>query len=265
MSRAARPVATLPSSTASVPAEARKALPPLASDVALFLDFDGTLAPIAPHPRAVVVAPYVAPLLLRARGSVRGALALISGRPIAELDRLTRWTVQAAAGVHGLERRNASGKIVRNMEADARLLDNARLALRQFKADHPSVLIEDKGASIALHYRMAPAEADACDGFLRQFLPDACQFEVTQGAAVVELKCAAENKATALRAFLSEPPFRDRLPVFIGNDITGDDAFAEVRKHDGLGIAVGPERASAANLRLPSVQAVHSWLNTAFS
>jgi trehalose 6-phosphate phosphatase len=250
---------------ATAPDALRTDVPRIASDVALFLDFDGTLAPIAPHPGAVVVAPYLAPLLLRVRGYTRGALGLISGRVIADLDRLTRWTVQAAAGVHGLERRNASGQIVRSMELDARSLEKTRAALQRFKIDHPEVLIEDKAASIALHYRMAPAEADACDAFLNQFVTASSQFEVKRGACVVELKCAAENKGTALRAFLSEPPFCDRRPVFVGDDLADEDAFAEVRRHDGVAILVGPERPSAANMRLPTVQAVHSWLNALVS
>jgi trehalose 6-phosphate phosphatase len=234
----------------------------LPCDAALLLDFDGTLAPLAPRPDSVFVPPYLPSLLLRVRGYLRGALGLVSGRPIRDLDRFTGWSVMAVAGVHGLERRSGTGTIVRAAGKHDARLNPVRKAVTAFRTRHPAVLVEDKVASLALHYRLVPEDAGACIALAETLAREADDLEAIQGDQVVEIKPISENKGTAVRAFLAEDPFKGRLPIFVGDDFSDEDAFAETKRQGGHAIIVGSRRPTLATHRFPTVQAVHAWLNS---
>lgn len=205
----------------------------------LFLDVDGTLLDIAATPDRVRVDPALNELLRATSDSLAGAVALISGRSLAQLDALfapARWT---AAGQHGLERRDASGHVHR-ARLDDSALAAARLAMAAAAAEAPGALLEDKGLALALHYRLAPAFEQQ---LRRQVSTIARQlggaFHVQEGRRVLELKPASATKADAIRAFLTETPFAGRRPMFIGDDLTDLDGFAAVERAGGLSVAVG--------------------------
>lgn len=224
----------------------------------LFLDVDGTLLDIAATPDRVRVDPALNELLRATSESLAGAVALISGRSLAQLDALfapARWT---AAGQHGLERRDASGHVHR-VRLDDSALAAARLAMAAAAAEAPGALLEDKGLALALHYRLAPAFEQQ---LRRQVSTIARQlggaFHVQEGRRVLELKPASATKADAIRAFLAEPPFAGRRPMFVGDDLTDLDGFAAVERAGGLSVAVGDH--VNASLRVASPRDVRALL-----
>lgn len=218
----------------------------------LFLDVDGTLLEFADTPDDVRVDAGLVGLMSRLARALDGALALISGRSIAELDRLfapRRWP---AAGVHGLERRDADGhwSVQRSLDADA--LDSAREPLRRLVERTPGVLLEDKGLSLAVHFRRAPGSGpDMCAAVEAFEQASAGRLVAVHGADVIELRPIGATKADAVRAFLSEPPFAGRRPVFIGDDVTDQLALHQVALLGGLAVAVGPRVVAPRRLEGP--------------
>lgn len=236
--------------------------PPLTPDVALFLDFDGTLVEIAASPSAVRVAPGLNELLAQVAWRLNGAVAVITGRPIDVIDKHLKGSVRAVAGIHGAERRTSLGHVIQ-VEFPARLLDPAREALSIFCRAHPGVRAEDKGISIALHYRNAPSLGETCRAIIGECAADSHgQLERLDGNMVVELKPTAVRKASAMSAYMNEPPFAGRRPVFVGDDLTDESAFIAVSQTNGYGVIVGPRTPTAASSRLSSVAALHDWLTT---
>jgi trehalose 6-phosphate phosphatase len=232
-------------------------LPLRFDEVALFLDFDGTLVEFVTDPSAPRVDPALGPLLATLHGRLGGALAIVSGRPIAELDRLLHPLRVPAAGVHGLERRDAAGRLYRGESAPG--LDAARELLSRAVAGQQGLLIEDKGSSLAIHCRGAPGALAAVDELADQALAVlGAAFERLDGDLVVELKPASCNKGSAVAGFMRESPFVERVPVCVGDDLTDADAFATARRHGGLGVAVGDR--IAGEHRLESPGAVRDWL-----
>ena len=241
--------------------------PPLDPRSALFIDLDGTLLEIAPRPELVRVPDGLPELLTRLAEQRDGALAVISGRSIDDFDRYLRPWRGAAAGVHGAERRDAAGRIVGSGEgADDRqaaaALARLRPMLGRLERRMPGILIEDKGKTLAVHYRQAPEkEAEvraAVESLLR---PEAALLRLIDGKMVLELRPVHHDKGRAIAAFMAEPPFRGRVPVFIGDDTTDEDGFAEVNRRGGLSVRVGPESAATEALcTLPSVASVLNWL-----
>jgi trehalose 6-phosphate phosphatase len=224
----------------------------------LFLDVDGTLIDIAPTPDAVRVAPGLPTLMMDACRALDGALALVSGRPIATLDRLFAPRCWAAAGLHGLERRDATGRM-HGAAVPHPHLGEVRDLLVAAVAEAPGALLEDKGITLAVHYRAVPSREPQ----LRRAVQAAVEglgeaFHVLEGDHVLEIKPAAANKAEAIRAFLSEPPFAGRRPIFVGDDVTDLDGFAAVESAGGLSIAVG-DRVDA-QCRVASPRDVHALL-----
>lgn len=236
--------------------------PPLTPDVALFLDFDGTLVDIAPSPNAVKVPPGLDELLAQVSWHLNGAVAVITGRPIEAIDKHLKGSVRAVAGIHGAERRTALGHIIQ-AQIPAGALDPAREALSVFCRAHRGIRAEDKGISIALHFRAVPALGPGCRAII-----DECaaashgQLERLDGNMVVELKPTAARKAGAMSAYMNEPPFAGRRPVFVGDDLTDESAFVAVSQTNGYGVIVGPRTPTAASSRLASVAALHAWLTT---
>jgi trehalose 6-phosphate phosphatase len=227
--------------------------------LAYFLDIDGTLVDFADSPSAVRLAPTLPALVDALVESSGGAVALITGRSIADADRLFARRQLAIAGQHGHERRSASGVITQH-RVSAKVLDPARHDLRAVTARHPELLLEDKGLTLALHYRRAPhlvSLAHRVMHGIQKSLDD--QYCVHRGKCVVELAPAGRDKGLAIKAFMRESPFRGKPPVFIGDDVTDEHGFAMVNRLGGDSIKVGPGP-TVAMWRLPSVAAVLAWL-----
>jgi trehalose 6-phosphate phosphatase len=229
----------------------------------MFLDVDGTLLEIASRPELVRVPDGLPSLIIRLSAQREGALALISGRPLAQLDQLFQPWQGAAAGLHGLQRRRADGILQCVVDSDsAAALDRLRPKLAVLAADGTGLILEDKGGTLALHYRAVPqreAETRAVvDALGRE---TASALRLITGKMVVEFQPRSADKGRAIAAFMAEPPFVGRRPVFVGDDTTDEDGFAEIRRRGGIAVRVGPfDGATAANYRLPTVEAVLAWL-----
>lgn len=232
--------------------------PPLlrADDIALFLDLDGVLAPIAATPEAVVADPRRTAVLIRLGRKLDGRLAILSGRTIAEIDRIADGAVASAAGVHGLERRE-DGQVRRSVADPA--LGDAVAAFRDFARTRPGARVEDKGLSTALHYRLAPDHAHAALE-LAEGLSAATGLKLQRGDMVAELRTPGADKGAALKGFMAMEPFAGSIPVMLGDDLTDEDAFRAAADLGGHGVLVGPPRATAASWRLPDQGDVLDWL-----
>lgn len=228
---------------------------------ALFLDFDGTLVDIANHPEAVVVPRGLVDTLTRTQACLGGAVAVVSGRPIAQIDRFLSPLVLGAAGVHGAERRRADGSVTCLPPPPlARPLEAAQALERAY----PALVVETKRASVALHYRRAPELAPLCVAAMQDAVDHCPGLVLLQGKMVVEAKPVEATKGRAIEAFLTEPPFRGRLPVFIGDDVTDEPGFAAVQRLGGLGVKVGEGRSMATH-RLADPTAMRGALEAALA
>jgi trehalose 6-phosphate phosphatase len=232
-------------------------LPP--EQTAFFFDFDGTLVDLAPTPDGVLVRPDMLALLRELRRATHGAVAIVSGRGIESIDGFLGMPDLPVAGLHGAERRDANGDTQRVGFNDQRLLHMEQV-LAEVVRTHAGMLLEIKGASLALHYRNAPereAEARAATERLAADYADA--YVLQPGKMVYEIKPKDVDKGRALRAFLDEPPFAGRSPVFAGDDLTDEKGFAVVNALGGLSIKVGGGD-SIAQTRVDSVDALIGWL-----
>jgi trehalose 6-phosphate phosphatase len=235
---------------------------PAASDTwALFLDADGTLLDIAPEPQLVHVAPDLPALLARLSRRFSGSLAFVSGRTIADLDHLFHPLRFPAAGIHGAERRDALGALhCAGLASDE--LSPVRDELRRFAARHPALLLEDKGRSLALHFRHAPELEHEVRGVLERALvrlPPGSHLQ--PGRCVIEIKHGSATKGSAIAQFMQEPPFAGRVPVFLGDDLTDEAGLAYAESHGGHAVFVGPERQPGRGW-LPDPTAVREWLRS---
>jgi trehalose 6-phosphate phosphatase len=234
--------------------------PDLLDGAALFLDFDGTLVDLAETPDAIRVSPHLGPLLDHLRHRLDGRLAIVSGRSLADLERHLPSSGIAFSGSHGLELRLADGtRLPLSVPIG---LDDVRDRVKRFADGAEGLLVEDKPAGIALHYRLAPGESESAGRFMDALAAER-GWTVQRGNKVVELRPGGATKGDALRAFMSEPEFRAARPVFVGDDLTDEHAFEAARDLGGAGILVGPSRTTAARYRLESVPAVADWLRTA--
>ena len=226
---------------------------------ALFLDFDGTLVPLAETPDAIAPDPVLIPMPARLQGLLGGALAIVTGRQVEMLDHFLAPLHLPAACEHGLQRRDAAGRL--HMQASA-MPETVLQMCNALAADHPRLLVERKRSSVALHYRRAPELAALCLDMLGRALRHQPGLELLHGKCVLEVRPAGVDKGHAIAAFLREAPFAGRTPVFAGDDVTDESGFAVVQAHGGMAIKVG-EGASRARHRLGSPQAVHAWLKSA--
>jgi trehalose 6-phosphate phosphatase len=225
---------------------------------AYFFDIDGTLVDIAPSPSEIVVERELRALVCELSDATGGALALISGRSIHDVDSVFHDKLPVA-GQHGLERRNAEGRITRHV-GELEKLAFARERVAEAIGAHPDLLLEDKGLSLALHYRSAPALASFAHRTMRNIASAiGPQYVIQSGKRVVELKPSGKDKGDAVRDFMQEKPFEGRTPVFVGDDVTDEQGFAVVNTLGGHSIKVGGGP-TAARWRLPNVNAVRSWL-----
>jgi len=229
-------------------------------DWALFLDVDGTLLEIAETPQSVHASHSLKQLLKTLELRLEGALALVSGRSLSSLDQLFAPLRLCASGIHGLERRDARGVLV-DPAFDASSLPVVYEELDRFVKQYEGLLLEDKRYSLALHFRRAPALAtqvhDKMTSILDRLGP---RFTLQAGKAVLELRPSAWNKGVAVGAFMQEPPFLGRTPIYIGDDVTDEDAFEVVNALQGLSIHVGAVSDTHARHHLADVNAVIHWL-----
>ncbi|MEZ5644699.1 MAG: trehalose-phosphatase [Burkholderiaceae bacterium] len=228
---------------------------------ALFLDFDGTLAELAPRPDAVRVDPDLPATLKRLQARLGGALAVVSGRAQPDLDPYLSPLRLPAAFEHGAVRRLANQTMV---VAPSPPLDAALATARNLVASHEGLLMEHKSHSVALHYRLAPDLEALCHDRMRQAIAGEPSLQLLQGKAVVEVKAATVNKGQAIADFLQEAPFSGRVPVFAGDDVTDEAGFRRVQQLGGIGIKVG-DGPSCAVHRVSSPQALRQWLRQLFT
>lgn len=224
----------------------------LSPSCALFLDFDGTLVDIAPEPGAVVVPSTLVPTLAALQRYLGGAVAVVSGRPIREIDGFLAPLQLPVAGVHGAERRNAEGELD---QLPPHPLQEVKAAAQALAAVHPGLRVEHKSNSIALHYRLAPELEALCIQAMEEAVDRSPGLALLRGKMVVEAKPCGVTKGAAIEAFLREPPFAGRTPVFVGDDVTDEAGFSAVQRLGGLGIKVG-EGDTVAWQRLPDPPAL---------
>lgn len=229
-----------------------------ADDWALFLDVDGCLLEFADAPDEVAVPPRLPALLDRLGTRLDGAVALVSGRALSSLDALFAPLRITAAGLHGLERRSAVAEVPAPPRSPT--LDGIHAEARALADGFPGALVEDKGAALGLHWRRAPQAADTLRAFAEAALPRLPGYRLQHGDHVVELRPAAGDKGAAIRALMDEPPFRGRVPVFAGDDVTDESGFAVVNTHGGVSVLVGDREPSAAHYGLRGPGEVLDWL-----
>jgi trehalose 6-phosphate phosphatase len=212
---------------------------PANGDCALFLDFDGTLVEIAERPEAVVVEPGLSDTLAALREVLGGALALVSGRSIGTLDQFLRPHRFDAAGLHGVEYRLV-GRLSPCRPEEHPKLRAAVDALPERLPSHPGVLIEDKGCSVVLHWRLAPEHEEE----VMRIATDLAEalgsdYRLQHGKAVAEILPARASKGGIIEFFLDQPPFAGRTPIFIGDDLTDELGFAALNRRKGISVRVG--------------------------
>jgi len=234
-------------------------LPPYAADWAFFLDIDGTLLEIEGHPDAVRIGRAELDLVGGLHRATGGALALISGRPLAGIDLLFHPLKLPSAGQHGAERRDARGKRHRHrFPVDA--LHRAATPVRRFVARNEGLVFEDKGASVALHYRLAPhLEAPAREVVETAIKSAGGAIELQIGKMVYEMKPSGVDKGKAIEQFMGDKPFAGRVPVFLGDDVTDEYGFRVVNRIGGHSLKVGPGPTDAC-YRLANPAAAKAWL-----
>ena len=225
---------------------------------AFFFDVDGTLATIKSRPDEVTIPAAVRDDLAQLAGLCDGALALVSGRPMRELDALVSPLVLPLAGVHGAERRNGQGDIDR-VALSAETVSALTAELEPAIAALPGTQLESKGMAFALHYRRAPQYQQAIERLADSLVARFPELVQQPGKCVVELKPDGVSKGAAIAAFMQQPPFSGRIPVFIGDDLTDEAGFKIVNAMEGISVKVG-EGHTAARGSLPDVAAVWHWL-----
>lgn len=228
--------------------------------IALFVDLDGTIFEFAPTPDAVTVDAQLPTLLRDLSAALGGALAVISGRPLATIDELLQWPQVIAAGQHGAQLRHADGTI-EHAAIDIAALDAARTLLHTRPPRAQDVRVEDKDIALSIHYREFPS----AEPFARELAAAALQaagpgFELQHGAFVIELKSARVDKGRALAALMTHAPFVGREPWVVGDDYADEHAFAMAQSLGGAGIVVGARTDSIAHYQLANPAAARAWL-----
>ena len=230
--------------------------PQLNAQSALFLDFDGTLADISPTPESVQIPDELLHTLQRLQRALQGALAIVSGRPIDQLDQLLQPLKLPIAGVHGVERRSADGYLQRLAAPGLDRVEAAALALA---AQHGALRVEHKPGAIALHYRQAPDWAERCRQVMEAAVAESTGLMLLHGKMVLEAKPQNAGKGYAIEAYLREPPFLGRCAVFAGDDVTDEAGFAAVQSAGGVAIKIGHGE-TAAGHRLDTPTELRAWL-----
>ena len=229
------------------------------SNSSLFIDVDGTLLHIEAHPDDVRADQQLIDRLEGIKRSLDGAFALVSGRPITELDRIFAPAQFTAIGAHGAEHRGADGQVHR--ESGAVLPDAVLEKVSGFVGTRQGLLVEIKNHGLALHYRNAPKLEQSCRALMQSVAGTLEEdFRLIEGKMVLELTAHGHNKGEAIRAMLGREPFAGRRPVFVGDDVTDEDGFREVNRQAGVSVKVGSTEATEARYVIEDVGSVHRWL-----
>ncbi len=262
------PASTVPSTTAA--SDAPSTTTPAdtcvvdVATVAFFFDLDGTLAPLAATPDAARLPRDTARVLAGLFERTHGAVAVVSGRTIDDIDGLLAPLRVPAAGLHGAEIRHADGNLARaeSHAADTECIAAMAAPLQALVAQHPGLLLENKGCALALHYRGAPELAGVARDTMRALADlHADRFALQPGKLVFELRPRHVSKGRAITTLLTEAPFAGRTPLFAGDDLTDEAGFADVNALGGITIKIGDGQ-TCAHHRLPSPEALTAWLLT---
>lgn len=230
------------------------------AETALFLDLDGTLAPIAARPQDVRPDPRRTRLLRRLAKGLDGRLAVVSGRTVADIDRILDGCVTCVAAVHGLVWRGPDGVLHESRPHEA--LPEATAQFREFASRDSGILVEEKGLSVALHYRLARAHAHPAR-LCAEAIARETGLVLQHGDMVEELRTPGPTKGDSVARFLRLPIFDGASPVFVGDDVTDEHGFEAVQAHGGLGVLVAATRTTAARCRLRGVEEALVWLEAA--
>lgn len=230
------------------------------SDSALFLDLDGTLAAIAARPQDVHPDARRTQLLMQLKEGLAGRLAVVSGRTLEDIDRILEGRITCVAAVHGLVLRECDG---RTHAPEPHLgLAQAAAELREFALRDSGLIVEEKGPSVALHFRLAPMLAAEARRLVRRIAAET-GLALQEGDMVEELRTPGPSKGDSIRAFMATENFRGVRPVFAGDDATDEHGFAEVARMGGMGVLVGQPRPTNAHFGLRDVDDVLTWLEAA--
>jgi trehalose 6-phosphate phosphatase len=234
-------------------------LPRITDGTALFLDFDGTLVELASQPEAVQVPAQLVGTLSALSRRLGGALAMVSGRRLSDLDHFLAPLKLPAAAEHGAVCRDAADRLIDAGQTDIQhVLHAAQSLLRQ----HPGLKLEEKTHAISLHYRQAPELEKLCLQKMREAVAISEGLELMQGKCVIDIKPAGVSKGTAIAALMAQPPFAGRQPVFAGDDVTDEAGFEQVQRMGGHAIKVGPGT-TLAHHRCDTVADLMAWLQAA--
>ncbi|MBZ9789822.1 trehalose-phosphatase [Rhizobium sp. 3T7] len=224
-------------------------------DCALFLDIDGTLLDLAAVPDAIVMPPSLPAALYAAWQRLGGALALVTGRALAYADELFAPFRFPIAGLHGAELRWPDGRIMKAETTAA--FEALKAELRAATENLQGVLVEDKGAAVATHYRLVPQRQADVELIMERLQSKVGpNWTLQRGKMVLEIRPASADKGHAVETFLSMPPFAGRRPIAIGDDVTDEAMFRVANRFGGHSVRVGPSSDTAATLALPSASAV---------
>ena len=204
---------------------------------ALFLDLDGTLLDIAASPESVLVPKHLVDTLATLRTGLDGALAILSGRSMRAIDRLLHPLLVAAGGEHGAVLRLPNGEVA-EANIDTVVPAHWRQMIHQQAENWPGILVEEKSHGLALHYRANPKLGVPVIALLEQLVESDPTFEILPALLARELRHRSVNKGEALRRLMAQPPFSGRVPLFIGDDVTDEDAIAAADSLGGLGLRV---------------------------
>ena len=226
--------------------------------IALFLDVDGTLLEFCNNPDDVYPGVELNLILKSLSSLLKGALALVTGRRVLEIDRIFHPLQLPVGGQHGLEHRDAEGnfKLVKSLKFP----ENIRSQIQCFGEIYPECAIEDKSLTMAIHYRRAPKLEEKVLKFVNKLIEGEKHFHAISGNMVIEIKPLGVDKGQSIALFMENEPFVDKLPIFIGDDVTDEDGFRYINANNGISIKVGTRTSSLARYNLNNVNAVHDWL-----
>jgi trehalose 6-phosphate phosphatase len=226
----------------------------------IFLDLDGTLVEIEDRPDDVRVDPATLQFIERLRDHVGRALAIVSGRDIHTIDRLLYPLILPVAGVHGLQRRDAAGRL-HSPTIDQNAVEAVAAQLEAAFLSEPGVVIERKAGAVAIHYRLRPDFERRCQAVARKIVRDRADLHVIDGKMVCEIRLHGSDKGGVIASFLKERPFKGRTPIFAGDDVTDEAGFVIVNACGGLSIKIG-EDLTAARHRAANIVQLREWLDS---
>lgn len=232
------------------PASSGPTAPP-ADRAAFLLDFDGTLVDIAPTPASVRVEPGFTEILTRLRDRCGGALAIVTGRPIEQIDHFLPGIPTAVAGEHGLTLRRSRDGAEEPVNAE-KLPESWQKNARELVERFAGTALEEKKAGLVLHYRGNPAVEETFRSAILSWLSGQDIFEIHPSKMAWEIRLAGINKGNSVEALMAQPPFAGRIPVFVGDDVTDMDGIRAAKDLGGFGYLIPDD--------FPTAQAFRAWL-----